>query len=57
MITLHLTKYDNEVHTNTNSVELMIRVETLKAFLTPIQGFPVAWLILTTSFLPHFATI
>ena len=31
-ITLHLTKNDNEVHTDTNSVELMIRVEAFNAF-------------------------
>ena len=40
-------KYANEVHTNTYSVELMIRVEPLNAkryiiFLTENQEFPVA---------------
>ena len=34
---------------NTKSVELMIKVEAFNIFLTETQGFPIAWLVPTTS--------
>ena len=37
------------IHTNRNSVELMINVEAFNAFFTETQWFPVAWIVLTTS--------
>ena len=51
--------HENKVNTNTNSLEFRIRVEAFNAkgfitFLTEMQGFPVAWLVLTTSLLVTF---